>query len=129
MILRKMGYEILVAGNGVEALAILDHESKKGKGYEIECILMDASMDVMNGLDCTRVIRSQQLPNRTRPFIIAQTANVTEEYRQLCLLAEMDLFLSKVRHTTRVENAKRCDVMRCKMDWWRRKGRRGRKAD
>jgi len=36
-------------------------------------ILMDASMDVMDGMECTRVIRAQQLPHRVRPFIIAQT--------------------------------------------------------
>jgi hypothetical protein len=29
------------------------------------------------------------LPHRVRPFIIAQTANVTEEFRQGCLQAGM----------------------------------------
>ena len=96
MILRKLGYELLIAAHGVEALTILDREAKKGKEYEIECILMDATMDVMDGLECTRVIRAQQLPTRTTPFIIAQTANVTEEFRAGCLAAGMDLFMAKV---------------------------------
>ena len=40
------------------------------------------------------MIRSQQLPHRTRPFIIAQTANVTEEYRRSCMESGMDLFVA-----------------------------------
>lgn len=38
---------------------------------------MDASMDQMDGLECTCVIRAQQMPHRVRPFILARTANVT----------------------------------------------------
>jgi CheY-like chemotaxis protein len=56
---------------------------------------MDATMDVMDGMECTRVIRAQQLPHRIRPFIIAQTANVTEEYRNNCLNSGMDAFTCK----------------------------------
>ncbi len=48
-------------------------------------------MDVMDGMECTRVIRAQQLPTRLRPFIVAQTANVTEEYQQMCLQAGMSV--------------------------------------
>jgi len=51
-------------------------------------------------MECTRVIRSQQLPHRKRPFIIALTANVTEEYRAKCLQSGMDLF-SVSRHAQR----------------------------
>jgi CheY-like chemotaxis protein len=89
MLLRKLGYEILVAANGREALSLLEEQARRGKDHEIECILMDASMDVMDGMECTRCIRSQQLPHRVRPFIIAQTANVTEEYRVKCLQSGM----------------------------------------
>ena len=89
MLLRKLGYELLIASNGVDALKLLDREAARGRESEIEVILMDASMDVMDGMECTRVIRAQQLPQRTRPFIIAQTANVTEEYRRMCFDAGM----------------------------------------
>ena len=89
MLLRKLGYEISVACNGREALDLLENKARQGRAQEISCILMDASMDVMDGLECTRVIRAQQLPHRMRPFIIAQTANVTEEFRQGCLQAGM----------------------------------------
>ena len=95
MLLRKLGYEIEIASNGVEALKILEREAVKGREKEIECILMDASMDVMDGLECTRVIRQQQFPNRVRPYIVAATANATDEYRHLCLASGMDRFISK----------------------------------
>ena len=119
--LRKLGYEILVASHGKECLEILEREASRGRDHEIEVILMDgmqstrisnvggmwidesrvpiahslsagdlcfcfaASMDIMDGLECTRVIRSQQLPHRTTPYIIAQTANVSSEFRSQCL--------------------------------------------
>jgi CheY-like chemotaxis protein len=96
MLMRKLGYELLLASNGREVLELLEREAKKGREHEIQCILMDASMDVMDGMECTRLIRDQQMPHRIRPFIIAQTANVTEEYRHMCLQAGMNQFLAKV---------------------------------
>ena len=89
MLLRKLGYEILVAIHGRDALDVLEREARRGRNHEIEVILMDASMDVMDGMECTRVIRAQQLPTRIRPFIVAQTANVTEEFQQKCMDAGM----------------------------------------
>lgn len=76
MTLRRLGYEISVASNGREALSLLELAVAKGKQFEFECILMDVSMDGMDGLECTRVIREQQLPHRTVPFIIAQTGTI-----------------------------------------------------
>jgi CheY-like chemotaxis protein len=89
MLLRKLGYEILVAADGREALSALEREARRGRDHEVEVILMDASMDVMDGMECTRVIRAQQLPTRLRPFIVAQTANVTEEFQRKCMDAGM----------------------------------------
>jgi len=91
MLLRKLGYEILVACNGREALDVLEREARRGPQHEIEVILMDASMDVMNGVECTRVIRAQQLPTRIRPFIVAQTANVTDDFQRKCMQAGMSV--------------------------------------
>lgn len=95
MMMRKLGYEILVAVDGVDALAKLEREAARGPMHEIECILMDASMPNMNGIECTRVIRQQQMSNRTRPYIIAQTANVTDDYQLEFLAAGSDAFLPK----------------------------------
>ena len=95
MMLRKLGYEISVACNGRECLEVLEREAVKGPQSEIDVILMDASMDVMGGEECTRVIRAQQLPTRKRPFIIAQTANVSDAFKKRCLESGMDFYLSK----------------------------------
>jgi CheY-like chemotaxis protein len=35
------------------------------------------------------VIRAQQLPTRIKPFIIAQTANVTDDFRAACIASGM----------------------------------------
>jgi CheY-like chemotaxis protein len=95
MMMRKLGYELILAVNGVEVLAALEAAAALGPQHEVECILMDASMDIMDGLECTQTIRAQQVVGRTRPFIIAQTANVTSEYRLRCEESGMDDFLSK----------------------------------
>lgn len=95
MMLRKLGYEILIAANGREVLDLLEAEAAKGRQHQIDCILMDASMDVMDGIECTRIIRAQQRPDRVTPWICAQTAQVTEEYRSRCMQAGMDAFLPK----------------------------------
>jgi len=58
MLLRKLGYEILVAGNGREALQLLESEARRGKQFEVECILMDASMDVMDGQTAAAAARA-----------------------------------------------------------------------
>jgi len=89
MLLRKLGYELLVASNGREGLQLMEREAAQGPQHEVQCILMDASMDVMDGMECTAVIRAQQLPHRVRPVIIAQTANVTEDFQQKCRDAGM----------------------------------------
>jgi CheY-like chemotaxis protein len=110
MLLKKLGYSIAVAENGEEALKHLAQQSARGREHEVQVILMDASMAVMDGLECTRVIRAQQLPHRTRPFIAAQTANVTDAFRQQCLAAGMDCFSQchERQRRTRAEDCSLC---------------------
>ena len=67
----------------------MEREAAKGPEQEVQCILMDASMDVMDGLECTRVIRATQLPHRVRPFIIALTAHATADYSHKCIASGM----------------------------------------
>lgn len=45
MLLRRLGYEIRIACNGLEALQLLEREAIKGESHEVQCIIMDASMD------------------------------------------------------------------------------------
>jgi len=96
MTLRKLGYDVLVAANGRDCIQLLDRQATLGANAEIEVILMDVSMDVMDGIECTTVIRQQQMPHRKRPYIIAQTANTSDDFRSRCAEAGMDDFLSKV---------------------------------
>ncbi len=85
-LLEKLGYRVSVAGNGVEALQLLE---APGNPYDL--ILMDMQMPDMDGLACTQEIRRRGI----RTPIIALTANAQESDRRICLDAGMDDFLSK----------------------------------
>ena len=61
-ILVRAGYEVALAGNGVEALAALDEA-------DFDLILMDAHMPVMTGAAATRRIRALEGPRSTIPII------------------------------------------------------------
>jgi CheY-like chemotaxis protein len=57
---------------------------------------MDIQMPVMNGIDATKAIREAEKVQKIKPtVIIALSANVTEAYRQACLSAGMNDFISK----------------------------------
>ncbi len=83
IMLKKLGYLVDQATNGIEAIQALEHES-----YDI--VLMDIQMPEMDGLEATRVIR-HRWPNG--PKIIVITA--VKGYREICLEAEADDFLTK----------------------------------
>ncbi|MCP4720331.1 MAG: response regulator, partial [Desulfobacteraceae bacterium] len=90
LMLSKAGYTVEIAGNGKEALDLF-----KGKGHDL--ILMDINMPKMDGIEATRQIRSheKQFKPGTRVPILALTANVLDEFKQKCLGAGMDDFLTK----------------------------------
>ncbi len=84
-ILTRAGASIIVAGNGQEALDMLD--------ANFDAVLMDIQMPVMDGLEATRRIRAQAeysgLP------IIAMTANVMGRDVEACLEAGMSDHVGK----------------------------------
>ncbi len=84
-ILTKLGYQPVIANNGIEALEMLGREQ-----YDI--ILMDVQMPEMDGLEATRMIRSTL---KTQPVIMAMTANVLQGDRDACMQAGMDDYISK----------------------------------
>jgi len=92
LMLSKAGYTVEVADNGKEALGLFK-ETKEG--YDL--ILMDINMPVMGGIEATRQIRSHEKQFRpgTRVPILALTANVMNEFKQQCIAAGMDDFLTK----------------------------------
>ena len=85
--LREMGLQHALAASGTEALKLLDTE-------EFDLVLMDWQMPEMDGLEATRQIR--QLPSATRHIpIIALTANANTGFRETCLEAGANDYLSK----------------------------------
>jgi PAS domain S-box-containing protein len=85
-LLEAMGFQVTLAGNGAEAVALaLAPEAA------FDLILMDIQMPVMDGLEATGRIRAA---GRSLP-IIAMTAHALESERQKCLDAGMDDHVAK----------------------------------
>jgi two-component system, sensor histidine kinase and response regulator len=92
LMLGKAGYTVQIAENGKKALEMFQNTQE---GYDL--ILMDINMPVMDGMEATRQIRSHetQFKPGTRIPILALTANVLNEFKEKCLAAGMDDFLTK----------------------------------
>ncbi len=98
--LKKLGYQVDVAGDGQEAV-------DAWAGTISYCaILMDCMMPEMDGYEATSLIRSKEeassegvdatkVSPATRIPIIAVTANAFDEDREKCLASGMDDFLAK----------------------------------
>ena len=86
-ILRHLGYQADAVTNGRETLLAL-----KRRPYDI--ILMNLRMPEMDGLEATRLIR-ERCPPSLQPKIIALTAYVLPNSRELCLDAGMNDFIPK----------------------------------
>lgn len=96
--LERVGWEVVLASNGREALDILfKEESEKYVGYaKFNIILMDCQMPVLDGYQATRRIRKRE---RSRPGqhmrIVAITASSHAEDERKCYEAGMDAFIAK----------------------------------
>jgi PAS domain S-box-containing protein len=86
-LLKRMGFRVLQASNGKEALAILAAEAPA-------IIFMDVNMPEMDGYATTRIIRRLPSPLGSTP-IVALTADAMAEDREKCREAGMDNFISK----------------------------------
>ncbi|HEY7773587.1 MAG TPA: response regulator [Marinagarivorans sp.] len=86
-ILEEAGYQVDIANNGEEAVRSMESNSA-----DYQMVLMDIQMPVMDGLEATRIIR--QRLNNAIP-IVAVTAGIAVQDRQLCDDAGMDDFVPK----------------------------------
>jgi len=78
--------KIIEACNGIEAISAMKKSTPN-------IVLMDVQMPELDGLEATRQIR--KLKNGLSVPIIALTAGVSKEERELCFKSGMDDFLSK----------------------------------
>ncbi|MDQ6950858.1 MAG: response regulator [Mariprofundales bacterium] len=90
MHLQKLGYLVHVAGDGEEAVRVVEQ-------CPYSLVLMDCQMPVMDGFEATHTIRQheQALKHGGHLTIIAMTANAMSGDRERCLAAGMDDYLSK----------------------------------
>ncbi len=89
ILLQRMGYEVSIANNGIEAIEAFSTR-------EFDLILMDIHMPEMGGVEAAEIIRTleknQQLQ---RTPIIAVTANALKGDKERYLAAGMDGYVSK----------------------------------
>lgn len=88
--LRKRGYVIELANDGQEAL------NKLASRGDFDLILMDVQMPVLDGLETTRLIRSD--PRWKDVPIVAMTAHAMTGDKERCLEAGMNGYISKPVH-------------------------------
>ena len=88
--LERRGHTVLVANNGLEAVAVWE------KGG-IHLILMDVNMPEMDGFEATKAIRKQEMKaGIENPVpIIAMTAAAMKGDREACLASGMDDYVTK----------------------------------
>ena len=87
-LLARRGHRVVVANDGVEALAAFDKEP-------FDLVLMDIQMPVMGGLEATAEIRRRETAAGGHVRIIAMTAHAMSGDRERCLEAGMDAYISK----------------------------------
>ncbi len=79
---------LTMAEDGLKALEVL-------KSQSFDLILMDCQMPNMDGYECTRAIRTNEIKSGLRVPIVAIIANAYEEDKQRCLIVGMDDFIAK----------------------------------
>jgi len=86
--LAKLGFQSDVAGNGKEALAMINK-------HDYKLVFMDCQMPVMDGYEATAKIREMDRKDKPRINIIAMTGNAMEGDKEKCLAAGMDAYIAK----------------------------------
>lgn len=98
--LAELGVDATTAANGAEACVAAEQR-------RFDLILMDVSMPVMDGPTAARTIRSAGGPNVTTP-IIAVTAHVLQDQKDLLREANIEVCLSKPIRLSTLKHALAC---------------------
>jgi len=90
LILASQGAEVVIAGDGTEAVAAF-------KAGPFDVVLMDMQMPVMDGLTATREIRAHEAasPGLARTPVVMLSANAMAEHREDALAAGADSHVAK----------------------------------
>lgn len=91
MLLQDQGAKITVVSDGAQAVEAF----QANPAGTFDAILMDVMMPVLDGIEATKQIRSQDHPDASTIPIIAMTANAFREDEQKCLAAGMNAHLAK----------------------------------
>lgn len=86
--LARLGCNVTVAGDGLQALAALEAGA-------FDIVMMDVRMPVMDGLEATRELRRREKDQGRRTAVIALTAGALVEERESCFAAGMDDYITK----------------------------------
>jgi PAS domain S-box-containing protein len=87
-LLKRAGHEVIVAGDGLEAVAAVERE-------KFDLVLMDVQMPELDGFGATKQIRERERTTGGHVPIIAVTAHAMKGDRERCLAAGMDGYISK----------------------------------
>ena len=92
-ILEALNLSCDIAGNGLEAVDMLQQSSEK---HPYDVVLMDCFMPEMDGYEATQAIRKGEAGELSKSVpIIAMTANAMKGDEEKCLASGMDDYLSK----------------------------------
>jgi CheY-like chemotaxis protein len=92
-LLEKHGHCVVVAANGLEALAAIERQA-------FDLVLMDIQMPEMDGLEATRAIRENERLSGGHLPIVAMTAHAMKGDKEICLQTGMDSYISKPINST-----------------------------
>jgi signal transduction histidine kinase/CheY-like chemotaxis protein len=86
-LLEKQGHSVVIAGDGKQALILLEQQP-------FDLILMDVQMPNMDGFEAAAAIRESE-KDGAHIAIVAVTAHAMKGDRERCLAAGMDAYISK----------------------------------